>query len=111
MRLNPFSRKPKDRAVAGSMRGVKRDEEIRRTVFTRRAIMYGAVQLGLFGFLASRLYQLQVIEGNRFATLAEENRVSARLIGAPRGRITDRTGTLVAGNRLNWRAQIGRAHV
>ncbi|RVT97140.1 penicillin-binding protein 2 [Rhodovarius crocodyli] len=86
------------------MRGVKRDEEIRRTVFTRRAIMYGAVQLGLFGFLASRLYQLQVVEGNRFATLAEENRVSARLIGAPRGRITDRTGALVAGNRLNWRA-------
>ncbi|WP_240655113.1 penicillin-binding protein 2 [Rhodovarius crocodyli] len=104
MRLNPFSRKQKDRAVPGSMRGVKRDEEIRRTVFTRRAIMYGAVQLGLFGFLASRLYQLQVVEGNRFATLAEENRVSARLIGAPRGRITDRTGALVAGNRLNWRA-------
>jgi len=104
MSLNPFGRKQKDRAVPGSMRGVKRDEEIRRTVFTRRAIMYGAVQLGLFGFLASRLYQLQVVEGGRYATLAEENRVSARLIGAPRGRITDRAGTLVAGNRLNWRA-------
>lgn len=104
MSLKPFGRKAGDRGVAGSMRGVKRDEEIRRTVFTRRAIMYGAVQLGLFGFLASRLYQLQVVEGGRYATLAEENRVSARLIGAPRGRITDRAGTLVAGNRLNWRA-------
>jgi penicillin-binding protein 2 len=36
--------------------------------------------------------------------LAEENRVSARLFAPPRGRILDRRGDVVAGNRLNWRA-------
>ena len=37
-------------------------------------------------------------------TLAEENRISARLVAPPRGRILDRFGTAVAGNKLNWRA-------
>jgi penicillin-binding protein 2 len=47
---------------------------------------------------------LQIEEGRRYATLAEENRVSARLFAPPRGRILDRRGDVVAGNRLNWRA-------
>ena len=44
------------------------------------------------------------MEGERYATLAEENRISARLIAPPRGRMLDRFGTVVAGNQLNWRA-------
>jgi penicillin-binding protein 2 len=44
-----------------------------------------------------------VEQGARFATLAEENRLSARLLSPPRGRILDRNGQVVAGNRLNWR--------
>ena len=86
------------------VRGVRRDEERRRSVFTRRALVLGAGQLALFGFLGSRLYRLQVEQGERYATLAEENRVSARLIPPPRGRVLDRNGQVVAGNRLNWRA-------
>ncbi len=86
------------------LRGVRREEELRRSVFTRRALLLGAAQLGLFGFLGSRLYRLQMLEGERYATLAEENRVSARLIPPPRGRVLDRQGRVVAGNRLNWRA-------
>ncbi len=85
-------------------KGVRREEERRRGVFTRRALLLGAGQLGLFGFLGSRLYRLQSEEGERYATLAEENRVSARLIPPPRGRILDRNGQVVAGNQLNWRA-------
>ena len=61
-------------------------------------------QVALLGGLAARLYQVQVVEGGRYATLAEENRISARLIAPPRGRMLDRFGTVVAGNRLNWRA-------
>lgn len=83
---------------------VRREEERRRSVFTRRALLLGAGQAALFGFLGSRLYRLQVEEGQRYATLAEENRVSARLIPPPRGRVLDRNGAVVAGNQLNWRA-------
>jgi penicillin-binding protein 2 len=73
-------------------------------VFTRRALLVMGGQVALFGGLAARLYQVQVVEGDRYATLAEDNRISARLIAPPRGRILDRFGTVLAGNRLNWRA-------
>ncbi len=79
--------------------------ETRRTgVFTRRALIVGGAQLAALGFLAARLWQVQVEEGGRYATLAEANRVSTRLIAPPRGRLLDRFGTIVAGNRQNWRA-------
>lgn len=86
------------------MLGVRREEERRRGIFTRRALAMGGLQLAAIGFLGTRLHQLQAVEGERYATLAEENRVSARLIPPPRGRVLDRQGNVVAGNRLNWRA-------
>ena len=102
----PFIRRK--RAKGGienfTMKGVKRDEERRRSVFTRRALLLGGSQVGLFGFLGYRLHTLQVEQGERYATLAEENRLSARLLSPPRGRVLDRNGKVVAGNRLNWRA-------
>jgi penicillin-binding protein 2 len=73
-------------------------------VFTRRALLMMGGQAALLGGLAARLYQVQVVDGARYATLSEENRISARLIAPPRGRMLDRSGTVVAGNRLNWRA-------
>lgn len=73
-------------------------------VFTRRALMMMGAQTGLLGLLSARLYKLQVVEGRRYATMADENRISARIVAPPRGRILDRAGTVLAGNRLNWRA-------
>lgn len=73
-------------------------------VFTRRALLLGAGQIGIFGALAAKLYQVQVVEGARYATLAESNRISSRLTAPPRGRILDRFGVPLAGNKLNWRA-------
>jgi penicillin-binding protein 2 len=73
-------------------------------VFTRRALLLGAGQVTVLGVLAAKLYQVQVEEGARYATLAETNRISARLIAPPRGRILDRFGNVVGGNKLNWRA-------
>ena len=79
--------------------------ETRRTgVFTRRALLLMGGQAALLAGLAARLYQVQVVDGARYATLADENRISARLIAPPRGRMLDRFGTVVAGNKLNWRA-------
>ena len=79
--------------------------ETKRTgVFTRRALLVGGAQLAAFGALGAKLYQVQVVEGARYATLAETNRISARLIAPPRGRLLDRFGEPVAGNKLNWRA-------
>jgi len=79
--------------------------ETKRTgVFTRRALLIAGGQLAAFGGLAAKLYQVQVVEGAKYATLADTNRISARLIAPPRGRMLDRGGVPVANNRQNWRA-------
>jgi penicillin-binding protein 2 len=105
MRLPAILRRKEKGGIANfTMRGIKREEEQRRSVFTRRALVLATGQLGLFGFLGYRLHTLQVEQGERYATLAEENRLSARLLSPPRGRVLDRNGLVVAGNRLNWRA-------
>ncbi len=82
---------------------MKRDTH-RTGVFTRRALLVMGAQAALLGGVAARLYQMQVVDGERFATLAEGNRISARLIAPPRGRMLDRFGIVLAGNKLNWRA-------
>src|ERR1700748_6323 len=81
-----------------------RRETRRPSLFTRRALLMMGGQLALLGGLATRLYHVQVIDGGRYATLAEANRISARLIAPPRGRLLGRFDTVVAGNKLNWRA-------
>ncbi len=79
--------------------------EVQRTgVFTRRALLLMGGQVAVLGTLAARLYQVQIEEGARYTTLANENRVSARMIAPPRGRILDRFGVVVAGGSTNWRA-------
>ena len=83
-----------------------RREAKRVGVFTRRALLLGGAQLTALGLLGAKLYHVQVVDGVRYATLAETNRVNTRLIAPPRGRLLDRFGTTLAGNDANWRALI-----
>jgi penicillin-binding protein 2 len=76
----------------------------RTSVFTRRALFVMAGQTAALGMLGAKLYRVQVEEGARYATLAESNRISGRLIAPTRARILDRFGEVLAGNTLNWRA-------
>ncbi|HXT80330.1 MAG TPA: penicillin-binding protein 2 [Acetobacteraceae bacterium] len=82
---------------------MKRDTQ-RTGVFTRRALLLMGGQVAILGALGARLYQIQVVEGARYTTLSDENRISARMIAPPRGRILDRFGVSLAGSRTNWRA-------
>jgi len=50
------------------------------------------------------MYYLQVIEARKYAVLADENRISLRLLPPPRGRILDRNGIPMAVNQQNYRA-------
>jgi len=78
----------------------------RSGLFTRRALLLGGAQAVLLSALAGRLYQLQVLDSQRFTTLAEENRINLRLLPPPRGLIFDRTGQPLAINRNNFRAMV-----
>jgi penicillin-binding protein 2 len=70
---------------------------------TRRTLVLGGLQLGLFGVLGARMYQLQVLDSERFAMLADENRINMQLIAPSRGRIYDRQGIELAVNEQNFR--------
>ena len=74
--------------------------------FTRRAVILGGVQTLLLAGLAGRMYQLQVVESDRYKTLADENRINMQLLPPPRGRIFDRFGQPLAVNQLNYRLVI-----
>jgi penicillin-binding protein 2 len=74
--------------------------------FTRRSLMLGAGGMGLFGLLAGKLYNLQGIEGRRYRSLAEDNRIALRFAPSVRGRIFDAGGELTARNEENLRILI-----
>ena len=86
------------------MKAFRKGDGERSGLFTRRALLLGGAQGLLVGALAGRLYQLQVLETQRFATLAEENRINLRLLPPSRGLIFDRSGQPLAVNRNNFRA-------
>ena len=56
--------------------------------------------------LIVRLYYLQVIDGEKYKTLSDENRISTRVLIPPRGRVYDRNGELLASNEQNFQALI-----
>jgi penicillin-binding protein 2 len=85
-----------------------KDVNERQGSFLRRTFLLGgAMALGI-GVLAGRLGQLQVIERNRYATLASNNQFNFRLVPPPRGEIVDREGTVLAGNRPSFRVLVVR---
>lgn len=59
----------------------------------------GAVVLVALGSLSVRLWTMQVLSGERYAALAQENRIREISLDAPRGRILDRNGKLLVTNR------------
>jgi penicillin-binding protein 2 len=76
----------------------------RHKLFSRRAIMLAGGKAALVSGLVGRMYYLQVVEADRYRTLADENRINLRLLAPLRGRIVDRFGDPVADNQQNYRA-------
>ena len=58
--------------------------------------------LTLFLVVGLRLFQLQVVQGARYYRLAEQNRIRRLITPAPRGRILDRNGELLADSRPSF---------
>lgn len=75
-------------------------------LISRRALLLGGGQAVLLATLVGRMYYLQVIEADKYATLAEQNRINIRLIPPPRGRILDRNGVPLAVNQQNYRVLV-----
>ncbi|MEL7451830.1 MAG: penicillin-binding protein 2 [Pseudomonadota bacterium] len=79
--------------------------------FSRRTMFAAGLGGAAWAGLTARLFQLQVLEGEKFASLAAENRVKLELAPPPRGRILDRFGTALASHRQAGRITLVREQV
>ena len=82
----------------------QQQQQSQQKVFSRRVAILGALKLTMVGALASRLYYLQVIEGEKYKLLSDENRINHRILFPPRGLILDRFGVSLASNSPSYRA-------
>jgi penicillin-binding protein 2 len=87
------------------MQGLERDTDRYRSL-SRRLMVLGGIKLGLLSTLGGRLYYLQVVKSEKYTMLAEENRISLRLLAPSRGPIVDRFGVPLAVNQQNYRVVI-----
>jgi penicillin-binding protein 2 len=74
--------------------------------FTRRAFIVGGLQGFGLSVLGWRLSWLQLVEGERYTTLAENNRINVRIIPPSRGQIVDRYGVPLATNLQNFQVLV-----
>lgn len=75
-------------------------------ILIRRSLIMALVKFLLLMVIIARLYYLQVYQADRYKTLADENRISTRLLIPPRGIIYDRNGEIIANNQQNFQALI-----
>lgn len=82
---------------------MNKHEREQERLFTRRTLIVAGAQLGFVGILAARMFQLQVVDREKYLTLAEENRVNMSLIAPERGMIYDRFDVPLAINVQDFR--------
>ncbi|UYV36140.1 penicillin-binding protein 2 [Rhodobacteraceae bacterium D3-12] len=87
---------------------IPRDTAVSQRLVTRRGLLLGGIQAATLGGLAMRMQFLQVEQADQFRFLAEENRISIRLIPPSRGEVFDRTGRLIARNVQSYRITMTR---
>ena len=81
-------------------------DQLQSRQFGRRAALIVGGKVALIAALVGRMYYLQVLQSEKYQTLAEDNRINLRLLIPPRGRILDRFGAPLATNRQNYRVVV-----
>ncbi|MBM3322793.1 penicillin-binding protein 2, partial [candidate division WOR-3 bacterium] len=68
----------------------------------RRFVRLTQILAVLFAVLVVRLAQLQLVQGRRYSYLSDRNRIRQIMLPAPRGRILDRHGLVIAETRPSF---------
>lgn len=84
---------------------MNRDNDKGKTLINR-TIVWTGIQFAMLLLIIARLYYLQVYQADKFSTMADENRISTRILIPPRGEIVDRNGKILAGNRQNFQVMV-----
>ena len=70
-----------------------------REIFERRVATMVMLVAAMLVVLLVRLWQVQIVQGDYYLKLSEENRVRVTPLPAPRGALVDRRGRTLAANR------------
>ena len=65
----------------------------------RRVVILGSFKFLIFSIIIGRLYKLQVIDRQKYKTLANKNRINLILHTPVRGKVLDSVGNIIADNR------------
>ncbi|MBP5615934.1 MAG: penicillin-binding protein 2 [Alphaproteobacteria bacterium] len=84
---------------------MNRDNDKGKILLYRTLYVAGFSMIALVCLMV-RLYDLQILEGEKYKTLSDENRISTRILVPPRGKIYDRNDVLLATNQQNFQALI-----
>ena len=78
------------------------DAQDGETTMRRRFIIFIGAAAAALGALFVKLWSMQVISGEHYSELAEANTITEYTTVAPRGRIYDRNGVELVGNRATF---------
>ena len=88
-----------------------KDDHLESRLIRRRLVVSAIIILVLILTLLIRLYVLQVVDYEHFATLSDSNRVRIKALPPARGLIYDRNGVVMAKNLPAYRLEIIREQV
>jgi penicillin-binding protein 2 len=88
---------------------LRNEERPRRTRLGLRIAVLGGFAVVLFGVLFFRLWNLQVLDGEKYLAEAKNNRTREFKVIAPRGDILDREGNVIVDNRSSLVLQLNTA--
>lgn len=71
-----------------------------------RALALAFVFTLLLAGMVARLFQLQIVEGERYAVVVDDSRETQELLTPKRGRILDRHGVAIADNRASYQVAV-----
>lgn len=87
------------------------DDRPRGARLSLRVAVLGGVAVALFAILFFRLWELQVLDGDKYLAEAKNNRSREYKVIAPRGNILDRNGEILVDNRTTLALQIDTANL
>src|SRR4051812_34927824 len=85
---------------------LRNDQRPQGSRLSLRVAVLGGVAVALFGVLFFRLWNLQVLDGDRYLAEAKNNRTREVKVIAPRGDVLDREGNVIVDNRTSLALQL-----
>ena len=74
------------------------EQKIQFKTFTRRSLLLLITKLSLFTFVGWRLFNIQIINSDKYKTLSNNNRIDVKVIFPIRGLILDRNCKVIVNN-------------